>query len=474
MTAAPRKPSVAVGRRSPDRAPSVSPKSLLLPYQRRWVDDPARFKIAVMARQTGKSFVTAAEAVEDSLLDPGTKWVCLSAGERQALEWLEKAKEWSEAYRLAVASYAEDRDMAEALLKAAEIRYTNGSRIVAIPANPNTARGNSANVVLDEFAHHEDPDKIWAAMFPSVTNPLAGTFMQRVNAMLAGKRSDARRDMRVRVVSTFNGKDNKFHDLWDRADTNGYSKHFVTIHDAVKDGLPIDIEKLKAGLDDPDAWAQEYECLSADTSNVLLPYDLIALAESADATELSVPEFWATAGNPVFCGIDFGRQHDPTVCWSIELIGDILWTREVLVLDKTDTPDQVDILRSRIRRANSVALDYTGPGVGLGDYLAKDFGARKPDAHQFGKIELCTFTVALKREMFPKLRRYFEPPCKLRVPISRAIREDLHAMQQVIAAGQYNYWAPRTREGHSDRCTALALAVRAAVGAVANYHAEVV
>ena len=42
------------------------------------------------------------------------------------------------------------------------------------------------------------------------------------------------------------------------------------------------------------------------------------------------------------------------------------------------------------------------------------------------------------------------------------MREDLHAMQQVVTNGQYNYWAPRTREGHSDRCTALALAVRAA------------
>lgn len=35
-------------------------------------------------------------------------------------------------------------------------------------------------------------------------------------------------------------------------------------------------------------------------------------------------------------------------------------------------------------------------------------------------------------------------------------------MQQVITNGEYNYWSRRTREGHSDRCTALALAVRAA------------
>ncbi len=60
----------------------------------------------------------------------------------------------------------------------------------------------------------------------------------------------------------------------------------------------------------------------------------------------------------------------------------------------------------------------------------------------------------------------------MRVPVSRAVREDLHAMQQVVNAGEYSYWAPRTREGHSDRCTALALAIRAAgestAGAIRN------
>ncbi len=34
----------------------VSPRKLLWPYQRRWVDDTSRFKFALMARQTGKDF----------------------------------------------------------------------------------------------------------------------------------------------------------------------------------------------------------------------------------------------------------------------------------------------------------------------------------------------------------------------------------------------------------------------------------
>ena len=69
---------------------------------------------------------------------------------------------------------AQERDSAQALLKTAEIEFPGGSRIIAIPANPNTARGYSANLTLDEFAFHEQPDAIWRAIYPSISNPLKG------------------------------------------------------------------------------------------------------------------------------------------------------------------------------------------------------------------------------------------------------------------------------------------------------------
>lgn len=418
-----------------------SPKDIMLPYQRNWVDDESRFKIGAWSRQTGKSFSSSEECVEDSLRKKANLWVCLSAGERQALEWMEKAKQWAEAFKLAIEEYAEDRESAQSLIKSAEIKFSNKSRIIAIPANPKTARGYSGNIILDEFAYHEQPVEIWRAMYPSISNPLRGEF-------------------KVRVVSTFNGKGNKFHDLWEKAEQNGYSKHLVSMYDAVKQGLPVDIEKLRKGLDDPDGWQQEYECIPLDSSNVLLPYDLIAMAESAEACELN--SLVEAPGLQLYAGIDFGRQSDPTVCWLLERVGDILWTREVLVLKAMDTPDQQNVLRSRIRLCQRVCFDYTGPGVGLGDYLARDYGRWEPKSHEFGKMELCTFTQAFKRDIFPKLRKAFEAPTKIRVPISRTIREDLHAMQQTVHNGIYDYWAPRTREGHSDRCTAAALAIRAA------------
>lgn len=443
---------------------AISPKDLLFPKQRAFIDDASQYKIGVTTRQWGKSTVTSGEAVHDCLTDPGTKWVCMSAGERQSVEWLSKAKEWQAAYNMVITDVAEDRGgIAEGLLKSAEIQFANGSRIIAIPANPSTARGYSANVILDEFAYHEDPDAIWAAMFPSTTNALAGTFLDRFRARLRGEDDSLiRRALKLRVVSTFNGRGNKFFNLWEKAAENGYSAHKVSIHDAIADGMPLDAVKLRAALDDPDAWAQEYECEPMDSSAVLLPYELIGSCESEEATVSVSPEFWlATQPRPLFMGLDFARKKHLTVAWTDEQVGDVMQAREVLELANMSTPQQVELLTPRIARVRRVCLDYTGPGVGLGDYLVEEFGEWNPERHLYGKIELCTFSAPFKVEIFSKLRISFENR-RRRVPISRLIREDLHSMHRAVTGtGQVTYRAPQTPDGHADRCTAVALAERA-------------
>src|SRR5215204_3619266 len=67
----------------------ISPLDLLLPYQLRWVRDAARFKIWLKSRQIGGSLAAAFEIVADAI-ETGGDWVILSAGERQALEFMEK------------------------------------------------------------------------------------------------------------------------------------------------------------------------------------------------------------------------------------------------------------------------------------------------------------------------------------------------------------------------------------------------
>jgi len=433
--------------------PASDPRSLLLEYQFANREDKSRFKISLMSRQTGKDFSSESEAAEDCLVRPKTEWMIAAPSERQALDSLDQGKVWAEGLGLRVDDYLEQRvGTTETLLKSAEIVFDNGSRMRAVPGKPDTVRGRSANLLLTEFDFFENPPATWRAILPSITNPLRGG------------------EKKVRLITTPNGSGSATHKLWTKGDGDRmqWSRHFVTIYHAVLMGLPVDVAQLREAFDDPEGFAQEFLCQFLDGSAVLLPYDVIALAESPDATEV-----WdsAAAGtsHPTYLGIDFGRTNDPTVCWTLQQIGDILWTREVLVLKNISSPDQEAILKDRIKASSRTCFDYTGPGIGLGDYLVdtKRGGVAqwKPAEHKLGKLELCQFTVKFKRELFPNLRTAFKDPsgrCRLRVPISTTIREDLHEMQQAITNGEYNYWSRRTREGHSDRCTALALAVRAA------------
>ena len=404
-------------------------KDILLPYQLKWVEDTSRFKIGLWSRQTGKSFATACESVTDCSAQPkGTSclWVVLSAGERQALEWMEKAKKWTAAVKATVDSYEEIRGSANALLSRAEIRFANGARIVAIPANPDTARGYSANLVLDEFAIHERPFDIWAAIYPSITNPLNG-------------------EKRLRIVSTPKGRGNKFADLWEHNDH--YSKHKVTIEDAVRMGLPIDIEELKAGVDDPDIWAQEYMCEFIDNTSVLLPYEMIGKCESATIKD--------DGSSPVFIGMDIGRSKDLSVIVTAVQCGDVLVAVDIAELRNMPFNDQLEILLSkgRERRVQRVCIDSTGIGAMLAEEAARKGG---------GKFEGVQFTVQSKGEMYGLMRRRFEER-SVRIPVNRELREDLHAVQRVVSTGgNVTYSAPRNADGHSDRAAALALCIRAA------------
>ena len=421
----------------------------LFSYQAEFVRDKSRFKVGCWSRQTGKDFSTARDIVEDIIANPGTMWMIAAPSERQSTESLEKVKMWLLALQVA---YAEEiEELADIEIKAATIRLKNGSRVVAVPGKPETVRGLSCNVWLNEFAFFEQPEKTWEAILPSITNPLRGG------------------EKRAIITSTPNGKTGKGARFWkivnDAEQGIGkWSLHKIPLKRAIADGLPVDYDELVEAMDDPAASAQELDCEFIDGSNVLLPYDIIAQAESSDASIVAAPEFFWPSGKDIRCGIDFGRTNDPTVCWTLEILGGLEISREVLVLRDMPTPQQEAILRTRIAACNRCCLDYTGPGIGLGDYLAKEFGVYNPAGHEFGKIELCTFTPAFKREIFPKLRRAFESPVKVRIPIDSEIREDLYAMQQVVTNGAYSYNAPRTKEGHSDRCTALALAHRAASG----------
>ena len=434
------------------RSRAVNPLSKLLPYQRAWYEDGSRFLVGRWGRQTGKSFSTAAIVAAGMIAQANTMWMIAAPSERQSHEALEKVKQWLAAFECAFADELEELDGIEG--KAGVVRLNNGSRCIAVPGKPDTVRGMSANVWLDEFAFFEDPDATWKAILPSITNPLRGG------------------EKRVILTSTPNGKagrGKRFYDICTAAAASSsgvtsmrWSHYHIPLRSAIADGLPVDYETLAAAIGDPLAVRQELDAEFVDTQSQLLPTEIILRAESEEATLRPAAEVFS-GGRDLRVGVDVGRVSDPTVIWTAERLGDVLYTREVLVLVGMSHADQLSIIRARVAAASRCCMDYTGMGIGMGDMLVREFGEYKPESHRFGRVELCTFSASFKREIFPKLREAMEG-CRLRIPTNAELRTDLSAMQQVCSGGQFSYEAPRTKDGHSDRCTAAALCVRAGAG----------
>ena len=431
----------------------------LLTFQKKLAASTSRFLIALWSRQTGKGYTTSFIATRGAMTEDRSKWLIVAPTERQALETLDKCKTWVKAANLSVAESEEEFDALEkdTKVKAKVIELPNGSKIYALPGKPTSLRGFTGSVIIDEFAFFENQKGVWKAVYAVIVNPMASI-------------------KRIIITSTPNGKGDMFYKLVDENLLNPkegrkikWEVQKVTIHEAAKDweaagklnGMTAEqyVEEVKAGFDTPEAWPQEFECAFLDTDNVLLTFDMITAAESTDA---ALHGFDATEPGTFYGGFDFGRTSDPSVFWYAKKVGDVLVLRDLLLLENMSTDDQVKATESRVRKCRIVAVDYTGPGIGYGDTVVKKFGAWDPAKHSFGKIVLCTFSAAFKRLIFPRFRKRFENPVTMRIPHDEDLRQDLHAMRQIVTGAEYSYWAPRTSEGHSDRCTAGALCVHAA------------
>ncbi|MBI2235394.1 MAG: terminase [Magnetospirillum sp.] len=425
----------------------------LLGYQQEWFGDHSRFKIGMFARQCGKTFTTCLEIVDDcfehEVQGKRTRWVILSRGERQAKEAMEAGikpfcRAYYELFKAVLAAepmftesdwHTENAKGESVVYRALEVEFPNGSRITALPANPDTARGFSANVFLDEFAFHMDSRKIWTALFPVISN-----------------------GWKLRVVSTPNGKGNKFYELMTGEDER-WSRHVVDIHRAVADGLPRDIEELHDALGDEDAWAQEYLLQWLDEASAWLSYELISSVEDGAA---GVPEHYQ--GGVCFIGNDIAARNDLWVAWVLEEVGDVLWTREIVTLKRASFAQQdavMDDLMGRYRVARLV-MDQTG----MGEKPVEDAKRRYGETRVQGVL----FSPATKLVLATGGKQAFEDRT-LRIPEGDpALRADLHKLKKVVGpTGVPRFVAESDEGGHADRTWALFLALEGAQTAYQPY-----
>lgn len=428
------------------------PDAFFLGYQRRWIRDKSRLKIMEKSRQIGLSWSTAYALVrrksrKSERLDA---WIS-SRDDLQARLFKEDCNSFATILHTVCNDIGERVIDPKKEISAYVLAFANGCRIHSMSSNPDAQAGKRGDRVLDEFALHPDPRKLWSVAYPGIT--------------WGGQ---------MEVISTHRGTANMFNQLILEAkeggNPKGLSVHTVTLQDALDQGflaklkgkLPKDdprqdmdeaayFDYIRAGCADEESFLQEYMCQPSDDASAYISYDLI------DQCTYQPGETWEQPLDPdaeYGIGLDIGRTSDLTALYIIERRQERRLTRRIITLKNTKFSEQEDILyryldMPYVRRC---CIDASGIGRQLAERAQERYGYR---------VEPVVFTPTVKEDLAVTLRRAMEDAA-LRIPNDPALIADFRSIRkETTSAGNVRYVGERTTNGHADRFWACSLALMA-------------
>lgn len=224
-----------------------------LEYQLNWINDKSNIKIWEKSRRIGASYIQAYEDVCDCI-DRVVPDVWFSSADMTAArEYILYCEKYAKIFDAGAKSLGEIVIDKEKDVKAFCIEFANGTRINALSSNPTQFRSKGGKVILDEFAHHDNPEELWTAALPCITWGFP-----------------------LRILSTHKGLDSLFNRFIQdiKSGKKQWSLHKTTIYDAVEQGLADKIlkkkltnkereawiESIKENAFDENTWNQEYCC----------------------------------------------------------------------------------------------------------------------------------------------------------------------------------------------------------------------
>ena len=420
----------------------------LFPYQKAWLADKSRYKIWEKSRRIGATYVQSLEDVTDCLEQTGLPVWFSSADESAAREYINYCSHWALMFNAVASSVATEFLDEKQGINAYSITFKNGSRIHAMSSNPKGFRSKGGKVVLDEFAWHKDQQALWTAARPVITWGHS-----------------------LRILSTHNGKQSLFYRFLRDIDSGklDWSKHHVSIQDAVAQGLADRIagkklskserqgwlDQLRAECHTQDAWLQEYCCEPVDEASSFLTLEMIMACERPEQALICNLERLERAN--LYVGYDVARRKHLSVIYVAERQGDQLVTRHIYTLKGMSFSNQKELLFGLLRHkgVRRCCIDASGLGMNLAEDAQAQFGQYK--------VEAISFSGAVKEELATDLRIRFEDRSLL-IPADEDLRNDLHSIRRVTtAAGNTRYDVSQTEtDGHADRFWALALCCHAA------------
>jgi phage FluMu gp28-like protein len=475
------------------------PEFSFRPYQKVIFDDHISGTLVLhWSRQIGKSFTLANWAVDRLLkqLQNHPTWLItvLSNSRDNGAEFVLKCHEATNKLKERLSRVEWESEDASPDLDYANMRMeirvnavAQGverlGRIKVLAANPRTARGFSGDLILDEFAFHEDSNAIWEAAEPILSsNP----------------------EFLCRIASTGNGKHNMFYRLAAGAGPNDGTVFLsaaglrvsrvtrtaawhkgVAIYDA-NTRQTISPEAARQAALDKRAYDQNYECRFNDENMCLLTHELIQQAERGglpideQAWSAATMARLQAAEGDLYLGGDIGRSRDLTVFAVLEKVGRTKRLLALLRLGQMRLPAQQLQLEQicRLPKFRLGCLDMTGLGLGLVEYAQETpwgrakitgihFSATEPINEQIRAEGRKTETARITEIMATDLLAHFEQrSLELCVELDNDAREDLRKPEKLTSpGGRVSIAACRDEAGHADHFWALALAVRAAAAA---------
>lgn len=420
------------------------------------------------SRQIGKSFTLAAWAVDRLLTRPGRLVTVLSNSKDNGAEFALKCREVLNL--LGVAKESVGLSMTDDTVEYSDMRFEVSvkvkgriGRIKVLAANPRTARGFSGDLILDEFAFHEDSAAIWEAAEPILSsNP----------------------DFLCRVASTGNGTSNMFY----RMATEGHFKvSRVRRSDAWRMGVkiydsrtrePITPDEARAQALDKAAYDQNYECAFASESGSLLTHDMISAASLGDSCVFfdNLPAVFLDklpAVAEIYGGLDVACTRDFSVLTLFRKEGSSLTGIATVRIHGARLPAQKAVLRPILANARlqRLAIDSSGIGLGLFQDLEDEFPGKVMGVN-FATTEPVTrrqlaegekrATARVTEIMATDLAAAHDDK-RISYYCDAVMRDDLRKPHKIRAAnGRVSIAAESTQTGHADHFWSLALALRAA------------
>ncbi len=443
----------------------IKPKknALFLPYQKAWIEDRSQIKLMEKGRQIGISWSSAYDLVRQQSLETARldAW-CSSRDDQQARLLLQDCAAFAKILNIAAQDLGEVIVDKDTDIRSYTLKFSNECKINSMSSNPDAQAGKRGTRLLDEFALHKDPKKLYDIALPGIT----------WGGQLAG-------------VSTHRGSKNFFNliirQIKENENPKKISLHTVTLQTALEQGFLFKLQSklppgdprqemdetdyfnhVRASCSSDEAFLQEFMCVPIDDNGCFIDPELMA------GCEYDLKDDWEqeihAIKNEIYIGIDIGRKADLTVIWICEKMGDRFYTRQIITMKNTTFSAQKKVIWPLIANSNvrRCCIDATGLGMQLSEEAKNDFGY---------KVEPITFSAKIKEEMAFKLKSKMESR-DFKFPFDNVIRTDFMSVKkEITTSGNIRFSADRGPNGHSDRFWAAALCL---IGASTdNYDAKV-